>query len=61
MPKQPKPLAMPKQPKPNGTPGKKPAAGPAADEENSSRAIATTVLEVFLAGMRYNVHGPPAI
>jgi hypothetical protein len=49
---------MPKQP--NGTPAKKPAAGPAA-EDNSSRAIATTVLQVCLAGMRYNVHSPPAI
>jgi hypothetical protein len=39
---------MPKQ-QPSGTPGKKPGGGPSADEDNSLRAIATTVLEVFLA------------
>ena len=35
---------------PNSAPGKKPPA-PAADDDNSLRAIATTVLQVLLAGM----------
>jgi hypothetical protein len=51
---------MPKQP--NGTPGKKPLAPDRLPtKDNSLRAIATTVLEVFLAGMRYDLHGAPTI
>jgi hypothetical protein len=38
---------MPKQR--DGTPGKKPPAHRPADDDNSSRAIATTVLQVFFA------------
>jgi len=41
---------MPKQQQPNGTPRQEAAGRPAADENDSLRAIATTVLEVFLAG-----------
>jgi hypothetical protein len=37
-------------PKPNSTPGKKPPAHRPPIDDNSLRAIATTVLEVFLAG-----------
>jgi hypothetical protein len=54
-------LAMPEQKQPIGTPGKKPPVVPIADDDNSSRTIATSVLHVCLAGMRYNVHSPPAI